>query len=159
MFRVIMMNESIPDFSADATIGSFRLQDYRGKNLVLYFYPKDNTPGCTMEAIGFRDAYANFLKANTEVVGISRDRLKSHENFSKKLDLPFPLIADSEEILCHQFGVIKDKKRYGRVYRGIERSTFLINAKGELVHEWRNVKVDGHIDEVLLTISNLKLHP
>lgn len=110
-----------------------------------------------MESIDFRDAYPSFQEADTAVVGISRDSLKSHENFSKKLDLPFPLISDSNEVLCNRFDVMKVKKRYGKLSRGIERSTFLVNPKGELVKEWRNVKVAGHVDEVLQTVkSDLK---
>ena len=153
--ETLSMNQPIPDFSAESTIKPFNLSDYKGKNLVIYFYPKDNTPGCTTESIGFRDAYPAFQDANTAVVGISRDSLKSHENFSKKLDLPFPLISDPEEVLCNQFDVMQVKKRYGKLSRGIERSTFLVNAKGELVQEWRNVKVAGHVEEVLQAVQEL----
>ena len=149
------MNQLVPDFTAESTIKPFNLSDYKGRNLVIYFYPKDNTPGCTTESIGFRDAYPAFQAANTAVVGISRDSLKSHENFSKKLDLPFPLISDPEEVLCNQFDVMKVKKRYGKLSRDIERSTFLVNAKGELVQEWRNVKVAGHVEEVLQAVQEL----
>lgn len=152
--NALTMKQPIPDFSAEATIKPFNLADYKGKNLVIYFYPKDNTPGCTMESIGFRDAYPAFQNANTDIVGISRDSLKSHENFSKKLQLPFPLISDPEEVLCNLFDVMKVKKRYGKMSRGIERSTFLIGPQGELVQEWRNVKVAGHVDEVLQTVQN-----
>ncbi len=151
----IALNQAAPDFSGETPTGSFSLSDYKGKNVVVYFYPKDNTPGCTTESIGFRDAYGAFADANTAVVGISRDSLKSHENFSKKLELPFPLISDADETLCNLFDVIKEKKRYGRMTRGIERSTFLINAKGELAREWRNVKVAGHVDEVLQAATDL----
>ena len=149
------MNQLVPDFTAESTIKPFNLSDYKGRNLVIYFYPKDNTPGCTTESIGFRDAYPAFQAANTAVAGISRDSLKSHENFSKKLDLPFPLISDPEEVLCNQFDVMQVKKRYGKLSRGIERSTFLVNAKGELVQEWRNVKVAGHVEEVLQAVQEL----
>lgn len=147
--ETIQLDQIIADFTADATIKPFRLSDYKGKNLVIYFYPKDNTPGCTTESIDFRDHYAEFLKANTEVVGISRDSIRSHENFTKKLDLPFTLISDPEEIVCNRFNVMKTKTRYGKVGRGIERSTFLIDKNGKLVKEWRGVKVAGHIEEIL----------
>ena len=153
--KTLSMNQLVPDFTAESTIKPFNLSDYKGRNLVIYFYPKDNTPGCTTESIGFRDAYPAFQAANTAVVGISRDSLKSHENFSKKLDLPFPLISDPEEVLCNQFDVMKVKKRYGKLSRDIERSTFLVNAKGELVQEWRNVKVAGHVEEVLQAVQEL----
>ncbi len=153
--KTLSMNQPVPDFTAESTIKPFNLSDYKGRNLVIYFYPKDNTPGCTTESIGFRDAYPAFQAANTAVAGISRDSLKSHENFSKKLDLPFPLISDPEEALCNQFDVMKVKKRYGKLSRGIERSTFLVNAKGELVQEWRNVKVAGHVEEVLQAVQEL----
>ncbi len=151
----ITLNSTVPDFSAESTIKPFNLSDYKGKKLVIYFYPKDNTPGCTTESICFRDSYESFQSANTAIVGISRDSLKSHENFARKLQLPFPLISDKEEILCNQFDVMKDKKRYGKISRGIERSTFLLDEKGELVNEWRNVKVAGHVDEVLETVQKL----
>jgi len=153
--KTLSMNQPVPDFTAESTIKPFNLSDYKGRNLVIYFYPKDNTPGCTTESIGFRDAYPAFQAANTAVAGISRDSLKSHENFSKKLDLPFPLISDPEEVLCNQFDVMQVKKRYGKLSRGIERSTFLVNAKGELVQEWRNVKVAGHVEEVLQAVQEL----
>ena len=153
--KTLSMNQPVPDFTAESTIKPFNLSDYKGRNLVIYFYPKDNTPGCTTESIGFRDAYPAFQAANTAVAGISRDSLKSHENFSKKLDLPFPLISDPEEALCNQFDVMKVKKRYGKLSRDIERSTFLVNAKGELVQEWRNVKVAGHVEEVLQAVQEL----
>ena len=153
--KTLSMNQPVPDFTAESTIKPFNLSDYKGRNLVIYFYPKDNTPGCTTESIGFRDAYPAFQAANTAVAGISRDSLKSHENFSKKLGLPFPLISDPEEVLCNQFDVMKVKKRYGKLSRGIERSTFLVNAKGELVQEWRNVKVAGHVEEVLQAVQEL----
>ena len=153
--KTLSMNQPVPDFTAESTIKPFNLSDYKGRNLVIYFYPKDNTPGCTTESIGFRDAYPAFQAANTAVAGISRDSLKSHENFSKKLDLPFPLISDPEEVLCNQFDVMKVKKRYGKLSRDIERSTFLVNAKGELVQEWRNVKVAGHVEEVLQAVQEL----
>lgn len=133
----------------------FKLSNYRGKNVVLYFYPKDSTPGCTTESMGFRDAYADFEKANTVIFGISRDSLKSHDKFKANLELPFELICDADELLCQQFDVIKQKMMYGKQVRGIERSTFVINAQGELVYEWRKVKVDNHVREVLAMVQSL----
>jgi peroxiredoxin Q/BCP len=125
------------------------LQDFQGQKLVLYFYPKDNTPGCTREGQEFRDAYAAFQAANTAIVGVSRDSVKSHENFCTKHSFPFDLISDADEALCRQFDVIKEKNMYGRKVMGIERSTFLIDEKGVLRQEWRKVRVPGHVDEVL----------
>ena len=122
---------------------------YAGRKLVLYFYPKDSTPGCTVEAGEFRDAIDAFSKANTLVVGVSRDSLKSHQNFRQKMDLPFELVADTEEILCNLFGVMKQKNMYGKQVRGIERSTFLFDSTGNLCKEWRGLKVPGHANEVL----------
>ena len=134
---------------------SYNLADYRGKNLVIYFYPKDNTPGCTTESLRFRDLHADYRAANTEVFGISRDSLRSHEGFKSKLELPFDLISDPEESLCNQFDVMKVKNMYGKKVRGIERSTFVIDATGKLVKEWRGVKVPGHADEVLEYVRSL----
>lgn len=145
-----VVNMIVPDFSAPMTSGrTFRLADYKGKNLVLYFYPKDNTPGCTTEGLQFRDLYPQFQQANTEIVGVSRDSIRSHEGFKEKLALPFELISDPDEQLCIMFDVMKMKNMYGKKVRGIERSTFVIDAGGELVKEWRGVKVPGHIDDVL----------
>ena len=145
-----MTNQTIQDFTLPSTSGkTFILSEQRGKNLIIYFYPKDSTPGCTTQGQQFRDHYQEFQKANTEIVGISRDSLKSHENFKAKFEFPFELLSDSEELACHLFNVIKMKKMYGKEVRGIERSTFVINTEGELVREWRGVKVDGHIPEVL----------
>lgn len=140
----------VPDFSAAMTgEQTFHLSAYKGKRIVLYFYPKDNTPGCTTEGIQFRDLYTQFQAANAEIIGVSRDSLRSHEGFKAKLDLPFPLISDPEETLCELFNVMKIKNMYGKKVRGIERSTFVIDESGRLVKEWRGVKVPGHIDEVL----------
>lgn len=151
-----MTNQTIQDFTLPSTSGkTFTLSEQRGKNLVIYFYPKDSTPGCTTQGQQFRDHYQDFQKANTEIVGISRDSLKSHENFKAKFEFPFELLSDSEELACNLFNVIKMKKMYGKEVRGIERSTFVINAKGELVREWRGVKVDGHIPEVLDFVRTL----
>ena len=127
----------------------------RGRPVVLYFYPKDDTPGCTMEGAQFRDLHQKFEKAGAIVVGVSRDSLKSHENFKAKMAFPFELVADADEKLCSEFGVIKMKHMYGRKVRGIERSTFVIDAKGTLVREWRKVKVPGHGEEVLEFVKTL----
>ncbi|HVW51334.1 MAG TPA: peroxiredoxin [Trinickia sp.] len=151
----IAVDQPIPDFSAPATGGEITLSGLRGKKLVLYFYPKDNTPGCTTEGLQFRDLYPQFQKAGAEIVGVSRDSLRSHENFKAKLELPFPLISDTDESLCSLFGVIKMKKMYGKEVRGIERSTFLIDAQGVLRREWRGVKVPGHVDETLEAVQAL----
>ncbi len=134
---------------------TFNLADYRGKNLVLYFYPKDNTPGCTTEGMQFRDLHPEFQAANTEIFGISRDSLKSHENFKGKLGMPFELISDPDESLCTMFDVMKMKNMYGKQVRGVERSTFVIDAAGKVVKEWRGVKVPAHVDEVLSFIKTL----
>lgn len=142
--------ETLPDFSAPMTSDkTFQLTEQKGKNIVLFFYPKDNTPGCTTESMNFRDLYAEFQNANTEIFGISRDSLRSHENFKAKLQMPFELISDSDEKLCSLFDVIREKKMYGKIVRGIQRSTFVIGADGKLLKEWRTVKVPGHVDEVL----------
>ncbi|MGB7481026.1 MAG: peroxiredoxin [Burkholderiaceae bacterium] len=144
------LNDIVPDFSAPMTSGkTFELAAYRGQTLVLYFYPKDNTPGCTTEGIRFRELYPQFRDANAEVVGVSRDSLRSHESFKAKLEMPFELVSDPDERVCELFGVMKMKMMYGRQARGIERSTFVIDGLGRLVKEWRGVKVPGHVDEVL----------
>lgn len=150
-----MLEQRCPDFSLPATSGlSFSLKTAR-KPLVIYFYPKDNTPGCTNESIAFRDLHTEFTAAGAEIVGISRDSLKSHENFKAKFSLPFELLSDSEETVCRQFDVIKTKNMYGKQVQGIERSTFLIGADGEILREWRGVKVAGHAEEVLAQIQAL----
>jgi peroxiredoxin Q/BCP len=146
----------VRDFSLPSTGGgTFRLSDQRGKALVVYFYPKDNTPGCTVEGGDFRDRYAAFRKAGAEVVGVSRDSVKSHEGFKAKMKFPFELLSDAEEALCAQFGVIKMKNMYGKKVRGIERSTFVIDREGRLAREWRGVKVPGHAEEVLNFVKAL----
>lgn len=151
-----MLNQPVSDFQLPATSGkTFRLSDYLGKTLVLYFYPKDSTPGCTTQGMQFRDSYADFQSHNAEIFGISRDSLKSHENFKAKFTFPFELLADTEELACTQFGVMKMKNMYGKQVRGIERSTFIIDKDGKLVKEWRGVKVDGHAAEVLSFIATL----
>ena len=140
----------VNDFSAAMTgAQTFQLAGRPARHTVLFFYPKDNTPGCTTENIAFRDLHEQFQAAGTEIYGVSRDSLRSHESFKTKLGLPFELISDPEEALCEQFGVMKMKQMYGKTVRGIERSTFVIDANGQLVKEWRGVKVAGHVDEVL----------
>ena len=151
----IAVDQPVPDFTAAATGGDFSLSGLRGKKVVLYFYPKDNTPGCTTEGLQFRDLYAKFKKAGAEIVGVSRDSIRSHDNFKAKLELPFPLISDADETLCALFDVIKMKKMYGKEVRGIERSTFLIDADGVLRREWRGVKVPGHVDAALEAVQAL----
>ena len=152
-----MLDEPAPDFELPATGGTnFRLADAKGRNLVLYFYPKDNTPGCTTEAMQFRDKYKDFVKAGAVVFGVSRDNMKSHDEFKTKLELPFELIADTEEKMCHMFGVVKNKIMYGKKVKGIERSTFLVGSDGILKQEWRGLKVPGHVDEVLKAVKLLK---
>lgn len=151
-----MSDQVVPDFTLPATGGvDFKLSAARGKSLVIYFYPKDNTPGCTTESQQFRDLYADFKKAGCEVLGISRDSIKSHENFKTRFTLPFSLLADTEETVCGQFGVIKLKNMYGKQVRGIERSTFVLDKRGVLRHEWRGIKADGHAREVLQFVQNL----
>ena len=145
-----MLGKPVPDFSLPATGGAtFRLSDARGKKLVLYFYPKDNTPGCTQQGADFRDRHKEFKRAGSDIYGISRDSLKSHEGFKSKMKFPFELLSDPEEAVCKQFAVMKLKNMYGKQVRGIERSTFLVDDKGVLAREWRGVKVPGHIQEVL----------
>jgi peroxiredoxin Q/BCP len=140
----------VPQFSAAMTNnGQFELNHYLGKKVVLYFYPKDNTPGCTTESIAFRDIHPQLLASNTVIFGISRDSLRSHEGFKSKLELPFELISDADEQLCQLFNVIKMKNMYGKQVRGIERSTFVIDESGKLVKEWRGVKVADHAQAVL----------
>jgi thioredoxin-dependent peroxiredoxin len=151
------LNKPLPEFEALATGGvKFTPQAYAGQIVVLYFYPKDNTPGCTTEAMQFRDQHEEFVQAGAVIFGVSRDNMASHERFKQQLELPYELIADTEEKLCHMFGVVKNKIMYGKKVKGIERSTFLIDAKGVLVAEWRGIKVAGHIDEVLQTVQALK---
>jgi thioredoxin-dependent peroxiredoxin len=151
----VALDQAVPDFTAAATGGPFTLSARRGTKLVLYFYPKDNTPGCTTEGMNFRDMYPQFEAAGADIVGISRDSVKSHDNFKSKLELPFTLISDADEAVCALFAVIKMKKMYGKEVRGIERSTFLIDGAGVLRREWRGVKVAGHIDEVLASVAAL----
>lgn len=150
------LNHAIPDFTAQATGGSISLSSLKGKRVVIYFYPKDNTPGCTTEGENFRDLHGEFEALDTVILGVSRDSLKSHENFKTKMEFPFELISDADEAVCTLFGVIKMKNMYGKQVRGIERSTFVINRKGELTQEWRGVKVPGHAQAVLDFVRSMK---
>jgi peroxiredoxin Q/BCP len=153
-----VLNKSVAEFEAVATSGiKFTPHSMAGRAVVLYFYPKDNTPGCTTEAMQFRDMHKDFVKAGAVVFGVSRDNLASHEKFKSQLELPFELIADTEEKLCHMFGVVKNKIMYGKKVKGIERSTFLIDAQGILRGEWRGIKVAGHVEEVLQAVKALKV--
>jgi peroxiredoxin Q/BCP len=151
-----MPKQAVADFTLPATGGvDFTLYPIRSKSLVIYFYPKDSTPGCTTEAQQFRDLHAEYLKAGSEIVGVSRDSIKSHENFKTKFTLPFALISDENETLCNLFGVIKQKMMYGKQVRGIERSTFVLDSKGIIRQEWRGLKADGHAQEVLTFVQTL----
>lgn len=148
---------AVPEFTAQATSGkTVSLADLRGKNVVIYFYPKDSTPGCTQEGQDFRDLYPDFVQCNTEILGVSRDSLKSHENFKCKQAFPFELISDADETLCKLFDVIKLKNMYGKQVQGIERSTFLIDRDGKLAREWRKVSVKGHVAKVLEGVRELE---
>jgi len=153
---MITLGNPVPDFEAPATGDkTVKLSDYRGKYLVLYFYPKDNTPGCIQEGQGFRDNIEKFTALNAVILGVSRDTVRVHEGFKCKQQFPFDLLSDPDEQLCQLFDVIKMKSMYGKQVRGIERSTFLINPQGLLVHEWRKVKVKIHIEEVLQALNEL----
>ena len=153
----VQLNKKVPAFKAETTGGQmFKLADAKGSNLVIYFYPKDSTPGCTREGQDFRDNYNSFKRNSTLVVGVSRDSVSSHEKFKSKQAFPFELLSDPDETLCRLFDVIKEKNMYGKKVMGIERSTFLIDATGKLRREWRKVKVDGHVAEVLEAVRELK---
>jgi peroxiredoxin Q/BCP len=152
----VALDKKVPDFKAASTgEKTFKLTDCKGKNLVVYFYPKDNTSGCTREGQDFRDNYSKFKRNKAIVVGVSRDSLKSHENFKAKQEFPFDLLSDQDEALCTLFDVIKEKNMYGRKVMGIERSTFLIDSHGKLRKDWRKVKVDGHVEDVLDAVREL----
>ena len=147
---MVKVGKRVANFTLPATGDkNLSLEDFKGSHLVLFFYPKDNTPGCTREGQDFRDAYAEFQAAGADVVGVSRDGLKSHANFCARHDFPFDLGSDPDEKVCRQFDVIREKKLYGRTFMGVERSTFLIDAGGILRREWRKVRVPGHVQEVL----------
>ena len=151
-----MLGKPVADFSLPSTGNTtFKLSSTRGSKVVLYFYPKDNTPGCTTQGSDFRDLHPQFKRAGTQVFGISRDSVKSHESFKAKMKFPFELLSDPEEAVCGRFGVMKLKNMYGRKVRGIERSTFVIDEKGVLAREWRGVKVPGHVQEVLNFVKAL----
>ena len=151
-----MQAKNIDDAALESTAGPFRLSDHHGHAVVLYFYPKDNTPGCTVEGAAFGDAHGAFRKAGAVIVGVSRDSLASHARFKEKMAFPFELVSDPDEALCKRFDVIRMKKMYGKEVRGIERSTFLIGADGKVAKEWRGVKVPGHVDEVLEAVKALR---
>ncbi len=145
-----------PNFKAECTSNLYLSnKDFIGKNLVIYFYPKDSTPGCTTEGQDFRDNFKVFKKLNTEILGVSRESIKSHENFKSKQSFPFELLSDPDEKVCKAFDVMKLKSMYGRQYIGIDRSTFLIDIKGKIIKEWRSVKVTGHVEEVLQAVKDL----
>jgi peroxiredoxin Q/BCP len=153
---MVQKGERVDNFTLPASGGkTLSLNDFEGRTLVLYFYPKDNTPGCTREGQDFRDAYQEFTAAGADVVGVSRDSVKTHENFCAKQSFPFDLISDPDETLCKQFDVVKEKNMYGRKYMGVERSTFIIDGEGVLRAEWRKVRVPGHVAEVLEAVRSL----
>ena len=148
--------DKIPDVTLPATGGKdIALPDFKGRPVDVYFYPKDSTPGCTQEGQDFRDAYKDFGKAGVALVGISRDSIKSHENFAEKYQFPFPLLSDADEVACKAFDVIREKSLYGRMYMGVDRSTFLFDKTGKLAREWRSVKVKGHAEDVLAAAKAL----
>ncbi len=152
----IQIGDSLPDMTVTTTLnGEVNMQSYKGKALVLYFYPKDNTPGCTTQGQGFRDHNKEFEALNAQVVGVSRESVRSHQNFINKHEFNFDLISDPDEALCKAFDVIKEKSMYGKTYLGIERSTFIFSAQGKLVDEIRKVKVKGHIEDVLTRVKAL----
>lgn len=153
--KIVEIGKKISNFKAKSTNeNEFILKDFQDGLLVLYFYPKDNTPGCTQEGIDFSSNYRKFKNLNTEIIGISKDNIKSHENFKKKYKYKFDLISDEDEKICKMFDVIKEKNMYGKKYMGIERSTFIIDKNGKLLKEWRKVKVKGHVEEVLKFIKD-----
>ena len=153
---MVTVGKSVKNFELPATGDkNLSLKDFKGRKLVLYFYPKDNTPGCTREGQDFRDAYDEFQAAGADIVGVSRDSVRTHENFCAKQNFPFDLISDADETLCTQFDVIKEKNMYGRKVMGVERSTFLIDGAGVLRAEWRKVRVPGHVAEVLEAVRGL----
>ena len=151
-----LIGKKCPKFKAECTSNkTLSNNDFVGKNLVIYFYPKDSTPGCTTEGQEFRDKYEMFKKHNTDIIGVSKDSIKSHENFKLKQSFPFELLSDPDVKVCKAFDVMKLKSMYGKEYVGIDRSTFIINEKGKVVREWRSVKVKGHVDEVLEAVKEL----
>lgn len=156
MSDTVSLGKKVPDFTLPATGDQeLSLSDFKGQNVVLYFYPKDSTPGCTREGQDFRDNHSKFKRQKAVILGISRDSVRAHENFKAKQEFPFELLSDKDETVCKLFDVIKMKNMYGKKVRGIERSTFLIDDKGKLRQEWRKVKVDGHAEEVLDAVKQL----
>lgn len=152
---MVSVGKRVKNFTLPATGDQeLSLADFKGRSLIIYFYPKDNTPGCTREGQDFRDLYPQFAAAGADVIGVSRDSVRTHENYKRKHEFPFHLLSDSEETLCKQFDVIKEKKLYGRTYMGIERSTFLLGPDGTLLEEWRKVKVPDHAQAVLDAVKN-----
>lgn len=149
----LTQGQPVPAFTAASTAGDIQSTDWRGHYTVLFFYPRNNTPGCTTESKDFRDQHDAFTAANCKVFGISRDTLRSHQGVVNKLELPYPLIADPDETVCNQFGVIKPKNMFGKQVRGIERSTFLLDPQGNIIEIWRKVKVAGHVADVLATLN------
>lgn len=147
------LGQPVPAFQATSTDGPVNSEDWRGHHTVLFFYPRNNTPGCTTESKDFRDQHAAFQAVDCRVFGISRDTLRSHEGVVSKLELPYPLIADPDEIVCNLFGVIKPKNMFGKQVKGIERSTFLIDPQGNIIEIWRKVKVSGHVADVLAALN------
>ncbi|WP_100623206.1 thioredoxin-dependent thiol peroxidase [Candidatus Coxiella mudrowiae] len=146
----IEIGQPPPNFTLQTDEGELlSLKNLKGKKIILYFYPKDDTPGCTKEACGFRDVWFDLIKAGATVLGISKDSVKTHQSFKKKYNLPFPLLSDKEGAICERYGVMVDKNRFGKKYRGIERTTFLIDEKGNVSAIWSKVKVEGHVSEVL----------
>ena len=152
----IAIGKKIKDIAITSSDGKNKLSEYLSKNLVLYFYPRDLTPGCTTESNEFNDSLSKIKRLGFNIVGISRDSVKSHQKFIDKYSFKFPLVSDEDEKVCNMFDVIKEKSLYGRKYMGIDRSTFLISQKLEILYIWRNVKVKGHVDEVIKTIRELK---
>lgn len=153
---MVNIGKKVTPFSLPATgEKNVSLKDFKGTHLIIYFYPKDSTPGCTLEGQNFRDRYADFKQAGAEILGVSRDSLKAHENFRARQGFPFDLLSDQDESLCRQFDVIHEKNMYGRKVMGIVRSTFLIDSTGVLQKEWRKVKVKGHVDDVLEAVKSL----
>lgn len=149
----INIGDKVPNFTASSNKGTISLQDYSGKYVVLYFYPKDNTPGCTVEANDFKTLYTKFQAKNAQIIGVSRDTLNSHNKFECKYELPFPLLADTDSKVCDLFGVINTKSIFGKTALGLVRSTFLIDPNGKLIQEWRKVKVANHAEEVLAALK------
>ncbi|HVF63915.1 MAG TPA: peroxiredoxin [Casimicrobiaceae bacterium] len=151
----LAIGEPVGDLSAESTAGRFSLSDHRGAPVVIYFYPKDDTPGCTTEGAAFRDLHDAFRKTGATIVGVSRDSMRSHHSFKAKMAFPFELVSDADEALCRRFDVIRNKKMYGKDVRGIDRSTFVIDRNGRLAKAWRGVTVPGHADEVLAFVKTL----